>query len=172
VKRADTREVPAGHGVPARHFLDEGRFVADGGHASPVRLRPRDHERIGIHGEVVRTTGMDRSVTDKPLASPRANTKAHQPNPMNAHGGRYVPEGTMADNSRPTPSSARAPHKYSGKHDTARPTGKSTFKEGGIVKAKRVGKPSAWISHVKAYQNQHGCSYKEAMVKAKASYQK
>jgi hypothetical protein len=49
---------------------------------------------------------------------------------------------------------------------------KPRMKEGGIVKAKRVGKPSSWISHVKAYQTQHGCSYRDAMVKAKATYQK
>ena len=30
--------------------------------------------------------------------------------------------------------------------------------------------PSAWIKHVQAYAKQHGCSYKEAMSKAKASY--
>lgn len=29
---------------------------------------------------------------------------------------------------------------------------------------------SAWISHVKAYQAKHGCSYKDAMKGAKASY--
>lgn len=55
---------------------------------------------------------------------------------------------------------------------SASPSKPARFKEGGIVKAKRVGKPSSWISHVKSYQNQHGCSYREAMVKAKATYQK
>ena len=33
-------------------------------------------------------------------------------------------------------------------------------------------RPSAWIEHVKAYQRAHGCSYKEAMMGAKASYKK
>jgi hypothetical protein len=56
------------------------------------------------------------------------------------------------------------------KQATETPT--KTFKDGGMVKEKRVGKSSSWISHVKAYQKQHGCSYREAMVKAKASYQK
>jgi len=38
----------------------------------------------------------------------------------------------------------------------------------------RVGgkRPSAWIQHVKAYQQAHGCSYKEAMMGAKATYKK
>jgi hypothetical protein len=27
-----------------------------------------------------------------------------------------------------------------------------------------------WINHVKKYQKKHGCSYKEAMKQAKASY--
>lgn len=30
--------------------------------------------------------------------------------------------------------------------------------------------PSAWIDHVKNYQQQHGCSYKDAMTQAKSSY--
>ena len=29
-----------------------------------------------------------------------------------------------------------------------------------------------WIKHVKAYQAKHGCSYKEALQKAKATYKK
>lgn len=29
-----------------------------------------------------------------------------------------------------------------------------------------------WIEHVKAYQAQHGCSYKEAMTRAKESYRR
>ena len=29
-----------------------------------------------------------------------------------------------------------------------------------------------WIAHVKQYQAEHGCSYKEAMVKSKATYKK
>jgi len=29
-----------------------------------------------------------------------------------------------------------------------------------------------WIAHVKAYQSQHGCSYKEAMTRAKDSYRR
>ena len=33
-------------------------------------------------------------------------------------------------------------------------------------------RPSAWIQHVKAYQQAHGCSYKEAMMGAKATYKK
>ena len=31
---------------------------------------------------------------------------------------------------------------------------------------------SAWISHVKKYQNEHGCSYKDALKRASASYRK
>jgi len=31
---------------------------------------------------------------------------------------------------------------------------------------------SAWIQHVKAYQNAHGCSYKDALKHASATYQK
>ena len=31
---------------------------------------------------------------------------------------------------------------------------------------------SAWVKHVKAYQKKHKCSYKEAMVKSKATYKK
>jgi hypothetical protein len=33
-------------------------------------------------------------------------------------------------------------------------------------------RPSAWIQHVKAYQQAHGCSYKQAMMGAKATYKK
>ena len=29
-----------------------------------------------------------------------------------------------------------------------------------------------WIKHVKAYQSKHGCSYKEALQRSKASYKK
>jgi hypothetical protein len=195
IRRADTKVVPAGHGIPAMVFLDEGRFVADGGHGSPVRRRPADKEfsPVGIRGEVVRTTGMSRAVTNLPVASPRPNAAGNQPVREMAHTrrgemfmkggsggghvvgtsqGRHIPRHQTTDNSAPTPSPARPPHIRSGKHDLPRPTGKNTYKEGGIVKAKRVGKPSAWISHVKSYQNQHGCSYREAMVKAKATYQK
>ena len=32
--------------------------------------------------------------------------------------------------------------------------------------------PSAWILHVKKYQQEHGVSYKEAMMKSKHTYQK
>jgi len=38
---------------------------------------------------------------------------------------------------------------------------------GGAKKA-----PSAWIQHVKAYAQNNGVSYKEAMTKAKASYKR
>jgi len=31
---------------------------------------------------------------------------------------------------------------------------------------------NSWIKHVKAYQAKHGCSYKEALQGAKASYKK
>ena len=31
---------------------------------------------------------------------------------------------------------------------------------------------TAWIQHVKNYQQEHGCSYKEAMSRAKDTYQK
>lgn len=31
---------------------------------------------------------------------------------------------------------------------------------------------NSWISHVKAYQAKHGCSYKEALQKSKATYKK
>jgi hypothetical protein len=195
VKRASVREIPAGRGIPTMAVLDEGRFVADSGQVAPVRRRPADREfaPVGIRGEVVRTTGMSREVTDKPVASPRGNAAGHQPVRDLSHTtrggmfvtgtaggghatgtsqGRYVPRSQAVDNSAPTPSPARAPHRFSGKHSQARPTGQNTFKEGGMVKAKRVGKPSAWISHVKAYQTQHGCSYREAMVNAKATYQK
>ena len=37
---------------------------------------------------------------------------------------------------------------------------------------KKARAPSAWIKHVQAYAKQHGCSYKEAMSKAKATYKK
>jgi len=36
----------------------------------------------------------------------------------------------------------------------------------------RVGGASAWIQHVKAYQAQHGCSYKDALKGAKHTYRK
>jgi len=32
--------------------------------------------------------------------------------------------------------------------------------------------PSKWIEHVKNYAKEHGCSYKEALVKAKSTYKK
>ena len=37
---------------------------------------------------------------------------------------------------------------------------------------KKARAPSAWVAHCKAYAKQHGCSYKEAMSKAKATYKK
>jgi hypothetical protein len=37
---------------------------------------------------------------------------------------------------------------------------------------KKPRKPSAWITHVKAYAKEHGCSYKEALSRAKATYKK
>jgi len=55
------------------------------------------------------------------------------------------------------------------------------MKTGGMLKSEMPGssfsggakKPmSAWIKHVMAYQKAHGCSYKEAMKAAKASYKK
>jgi hypothetical protein len=147
----------------APRYVDDRE--ADGGYGSPVRRRPADseYERAGIRGEVVRTTGMSREITDKPSPSGRRNTAGQQPNPMSGHGGRYVSEDMMTDN-RKTHSPLRPP--------SAKFSGKLGYKEGGIVKAKRVGKPSAWISHVKAYQTQHGVSYRDAMVQAKATYQK
>jgi len=33
-----------------------------------------------------------------------------------------------------------------------------------------IGQGSKWVKHVKQYQKKHGCSYKEAMKQAKASY--
>ena len=134
-------------------------------HASPVKSRPADREYgPDIRGKTVRTTGMSSEITDKASPAGRRNTAGQQPNPMSGHGGRYVSEDMMTNNSRPPPSSALSPRSpYSGKLG---------YKEGGIVKAKRVGKPSAWISHVKAYQQQHGVSYREAMIGAKATYQK
>jgi hypothetical protein len=195
LRHADTKLVPAGRGVPAMVFLDEGRFVADGGHGSPVQRRPADSEfsRVGLLGEVVRTTGMSREVTDKPKPAPRPNAAGNQPVREMAHTtrgnmfmmgggggghvtgtsqGRHIPRDMATNNRGPPPSPALPPHSFSGKFDSPRATGQKRYKEGGIVKAKRVGKPSAWISHVKSYQNQHGCSYREAMVKAKATYQK
>lgn len=35
-----------------------------------------------------------------------------------------------------------------------------------------AGGANRWIQHVKAYQKKHGCSYRVAMSKAKASYKK
>jgi hypothetical protein len=32
--------------------------------------------------------------------------------------------------------------------------------------------PSPWIIHVKAYQQKHNCSYKDAMSRAKSTYKK
>jgi hypothetical protein len=37
---------------------------------------------------------------------------------------------------------------------------------------KKPRKPSAWITHVKAYAKEHGCSYKEAMSRGKDTYKK
>ena len=37
---------------------------------------------------------------------------------------------------------------------------------------KKARAPSSWVAHCKAYAKQHGCSYKEAMSKAKATYKK
>jgi hypothetical protein len=34
----------------------------------------------------------------------------------------------------------------------------------------KKGKPSKWITHVKAYQKTHGCSYKEAMKLSRSTY--
>lgn len=145
----------------AKRYVEE-RVSSE--HASPVRRRPAEEYGHGIRGETVRTTGMSREITDKPSPAGRRNTAAHQPSPMSGHGGRYDPQAFATDNSTPNPRTALPPRSpYSGKLG---------YKEGGIVKAKRVGKPSAWISHVKAYQKQHGVSYREAMVQAKATYQK
>jgi hypothetical protein len=38
--------------------------------------------------------------------------------------------------------------------------------------AKRSAPASGWIAHVKAYAKQHGCSYKDAMSRARATYKK
>ena len=48
----------------------------------------------------------------------------------------------------------------------AKKTGKA-LSGGGVPR-----RPSAWISHVKAYASEHGISYKEALSKAKATYKK
>jgi hypothetical protein len=40
----------------------------------------------------------------------------------------------------------------------------------GVERPVRPANP--WVAHVKAYQAQHGCSYKEAMMGAKATYKK
>jgi hypothetical protein len=40
------------------------------------------------------------------------------------------------------------------------------------IKAKGSGKTSPWIDHVKSYQSQHGCSYKEALSNASKTYRK
>ena len=42
----------------------------------------------------------------------------------------------------------------------------------GFGKKKKTSTASPWILHVKAYAKQHSCSYKEAMKKAKATYNK
>ena len=42
----------------------------------------------------------------------------------------------------------------------------------GYGKKKKTQTASPWILHVKAYAKQHSCSYKEAMKKAKATYNK
>jgi hypothetical protein len=136
----------------------------DGGHGSPTRTRPTGFKLAGLYGESVPTFGMSNKLTDKPNAKGKLNTAEHQPHGPSGHGGQYVPYYDMTDNTRSKPSPDRAP---------ASPfSGKRGYKEGGVVKAKRVGKPSAWISHVKAYQAQHGVSYRDAMVGAKATYQK
>ena len=45
-------------------------------------------------------------------------------------------------------------------------------KKAGAVSAgrKRTGGASKWISHVKKYASQHGCTYGEALKRARASY--
>jgi hypothetical protein len=42
----------------------------------------------------------------------------------------------------------------------------------GLGKEKKPRKPSKWIMHVKAYAKANGCSYKEAMSRAKETYKK
>lgn len=42
-----------------------------------------------------------------------------------------------------------------------------------VAAEKRLGKGlNPWVQHVKAYAKQHGCSYKEALKKAKETYKK
>ena len=42
----------------------------------------------------------------------------------------------------------------------------------GLGKEKKPRKPSAWIAHVRSYAKEHGCTYKEAMSRAKETYKK
>ena len=49
-------------------------------------------------------------------------------------------------------------------------------KDAKYVEKHAVERPSRptnpWVAHVKAYQTQHGCTYKEAMTRAKESYRR
>jgi hypothetical protein len=49
---------------------------------------------------------------------------------------------------------------------------KAKLTQEGYGKAKNKKPQSAWLTHVKAYQKKHGCSYREAMQKGKATYSK
>ena len=40
----------------------------------------------------------------------------------------------------------------------------------GVTGSGRKGRHNPWVAHVKKYQRSHGCSYQEAMVRAKQSY--
>jgi hypothetical protein len=55
-------------------------------------------------------------------------------------------------------------------------TGMKTKHEQDLALAeKRLGKglnTNPWVQHVKAYAKEHGCTYKEAMKKAKETYKK
>jgi hypothetical protein len=45
-------------------------------------------------------------------------------------------------------------------------------REVGGAKRRRSAPAGGWIAHVKAYAKQHGCSYKEALKRAGATYKK
>ena len=51
--------------------------------------------------------------------------------------------------------------------------GKKDAKYREVKGTERPSRPAnPWVAHVKAYQSQHGCSYKEAMSRAKDTYRK
>ena len=66
------------------------------------------------------------------------------------------------------------------KEDTSHPTPKIPKRVKPVRRAEVISKKSkdsvprnnAWVSHIKAYQKEHGCTYKVAMREARATYKK